>query len=109
MRKAEEEARHAKTPDVEPEAGAGGKGGGDGKKTKPKREMKCGEFGKYGELKKKTGDGKIDRGHIPSKAAWKARAQKLNFGKPLSEVQKRSIVGERKGISACISAYIKNG
>ncbi|MBB3195370.1 PAAR-like domain-containing protein [Roseateles terrae] len=106
LRKAEEEARHAKKPDVEPEAGAGGKGGGDGKKTKPKKKMKCGEFGKYGDLKKKTGDGKFDRDHIPSKAALKARAKKLNGGVQLTDEQERVIENWGNSIAIPRRAHI---
>lgn len=106
LRKAEEEARHAKKPESEPEAGSGGKGGGDGKKTKPKKKMKCGEFGKYGDLKKKTGDGKLDRDHIPSKAALKARAQKLNGGEELNPKQERAIENWGNSIAIPRQAHI---
>lgn len=106
LRKAEEEARHAKKPDTEPQAGSGGKGGGDGKKTKPKKKMKCGEFGKYGDLKKKTGDGKLDRDHIPSKAALKARARKLNGGRALNAKQERAIEGWGNAIAIPRQAHI---
>jgi hypothetical protein len=43
---------------------------------KKKKEMKCGENGKYGDLKKKTGKGQFDRDHVPSKAALKEFARK---------------------------------
>ncbi|MFT3818408.1 MAG: hypothetical protein QM750_12365 [Rubrivivax sp.] len=65
---------------------AGGNGGG---KDKGKKKLKCGESGKYGDLKKKTGDGKFDRDHIPSKAALKARAEEL-LG-PLGAAEKAAI------------------
>lgn len=53
------------------------KEGKDGAKVKKKGKLKCGEYGKYGALKKKTGGGKLDRDHVPSKAALKERATEL--------------------------------
>ena len=38
-------------------------------------KLKCGELGNYGEQKGRTGEGKYDRDHIPSKAALKERAK----------------------------------
>lgn len=61
--------------------------GGKDKKAK----LKCGEYGKFGELKKKTGDNKFDRDHIPSKAALKERARELNGGRDLSKAQQNAI------------------
>ena len=61
-----------------------------GKDKKTKKKMKCGEHGKYGDLKKKTGDGKFDRDHIPSKAALKKRAEAL-LGRELKESEKKAI------------------
>jgi hypothetical protein len=40
-------------------------------------DMKCGENGKYGDLLNKTADGKLDRDHVPSKAALKRAAEKI--------------------------------
>jgi len=57
---------------------------------KPKKKMKCGEYGKYGELKKKTGEGKFDRDHIPSKSALKKKAEEL-AGEALTPAQERAI------------------
>ncbi len=90
---------------VEQETAAAGKGksegkGKDGKKVKPKKKMKCGEYGKYGDLKKKTGEGKFDRDHIPSKAALKERARELNGGRRLSDTRERAI--EKWGNSIAI-------
>lgn len=42
-----------------------------------KGKMNCGEDGKYGDLLKKTGDGKLDRDHVPSKAALKQTARQI--------------------------------
>lgn len=42
-----------------------------------KGKLNCGEDGKYGDLLKKTGDGKFDRDHVPSKAALKQTARKI--------------------------------
>lgn len=76
-----------------------GKGGGKGpgntagkhkaKKAK-KQKLKCGEHGKYGDLKKKTGNNKFDRDHIPSKAALKARAEAI-LGRRLTAAQASAI------------------
>jgi hypothetical protein len=80
-----------KKPKAEPEVPPKAKDEGtDGKKVKPKKKMKCGESGTYGDLKKKTGEGKFDRDHIPSKAALKARAKALQRGK-LSKAQEAAI------------------
>ncbi|WP_232522656.1 hypothetical protein, partial [Chitinibacter sp. GC72] len=77
------------------------KKGKKGGQTKPKKKMKCGEYGKYGELQKKTGDNKFDRDHIPSKAALKERAQSLlKEGRELSSAQKKAI--EKWGDSIAI-------
>ncbi len=62
---------------------SGGKGKGN-------KKLKCGEYGKYGELKKKNGGGKFDRDHIPSKAALKARAEALKGGK-LTKAEAKAI------------------
>jgi uncharacterized Zn-binding protein involved in type VI secretion len=80
--RAEEAAKLQKIGDEAAEAKkaetASGTGKGkDGVKVKGKKKLKCGEYGKYGDLKKKTGDGKFDRDHIPSKAALKKRATSL--------------------------------
>lgn len=89
LKKAEEEAPHAKKADEE--ATDAGKGE-DGAKVKGKKKLKCGEYGKYGDLKKKTGDGKFDRDHVPSKAALKERAESLlDEGEKLSSAQKKAI------------------
>ncbi len=42
-----------------------------------KKKLDCGEDGSYGDLKKKTGDNKFDRDHIPSKAALQKAADDL--------------------------------
>jgi hypothetical protein len=71
--------------------GGGGRKGKKAKKKK-KKEMKCGENGKYGDLKKKTGKGKFDRDHVPSKAALKSFARKeCNGGAELCKLQKKAI------------------
>lgn len=65
-------------------------------------ELDCGEMGTYGDQKKRTGKGKYHRDHIPSKAALKKRAQKLNRGKPLSKAQQTAI--DNAGLSIVIPA-----
>lgn len=62
----------------------------DGSKSAGKKKLKCGEYGRYGDLKKKTGEGKFDRDHIPSKAALKARAADLK-GAPLTKAEASAI------------------
>ena len=70
---------------------AKGKGGKGRKKKKQKDKMKCGESGKYGDLKKKTGDNKFDRDHVPSKASLKERARNLNDGDKLCAKQAQAV------------------
>ena len=60
-------------------------------KAKNKPKLKCGEGGKYGDLKKKTGKGKLDRDHIPSKAALQEKAKQLNGGVDLKDSQIKKI------------------
>jgi hypothetical protein len=69
-------------------ADVAGNKGGHGKK---KGKMKCGEGGPYGDLKKKTGEGKYDRDHIPSKAALLEKAKALNNGTKLTPAQVKKI------------------
>ncbi|WP_223669845.1 PAAR-like domain-containing protein [Kangiella shandongensis] len=67
---------------------------GDGKKKKgSKKKLKCGEKNSYKNLKKKTGGGKFDRDHVPSKAALKKRAEMIlaKRGKRLSSEQAKAI------------------
>jgi hypothetical protein len=67
------------------------KGKGDTQiKQKKKKLMECAEKGKYGDLKKKTGNGKLDRDHIPSKEALKRRAEKIK-GKELTPAEAKAI------------------
>lgn len=68
--------------------------------------MKCGEYGKYGKLKQKTGEGKLDRDHIPSKAALKARAKELNLGEKLSKAQEKAIDNFGNAIAIPKQAHI---
>ena len=62
-----------------------------GGKDKGKKKLECGDYGRFGDLKKKTGDNKFDRDHIPSKAALKERARELNGGRDLSKAQQSAI------------------
>jgi hypothetical protein len=59
-------------------------------KQKKKKLMECAEKGRYGDLKKKTGEGKFDRDHIPSKEALKRRAEKIK-GKELTPAEAKAI------------------
>jgi hypothetical protein len=71
--------------------GKGKKGTGKKGKRRKKKQMKCGESGSYGDLKKKTGKGKFDRDHVPSKGALKEKAKQLNGGQKLCEAQKKAV------------------
>lgn len=87
-------------------AEAGGKGGKGGK-VKSKKKMKCGEYGRYGKQKQKTGEGKFDRDHIPSKAALKERAKTLlPKGKKLSPKQAKAIDNWGETIAVPRQAHI---
>lgn len=70
-----------------------------GGKSKGRKKLKCGEYGKYGDLKRKNGKGKYDRDHIPSKAALKARAEALK-GEKLTKAEAQAI--ERWGNSIAV-------
>lgn len=71
--------------------GKGAKGKG-AKKKKKKDKLKCGDSGKYGDLQKRTGGGKFDRDHVPSKAALKEFARKtLRGGRALCKRQASAI------------------
>jgi len=77
-----------------PEAPSTGPKKADGKNggySKGKAKLKCGEGGTYKDLNKKTGGGKFDRDHIPSKSALKERARQLNDGKKLSPARQKAI------------------
>jgi len=76
-----------------------------GKDKKTKKKMKCGEHGKYGDLKKKTGGGKFDRDHIPSKAALKKRAEAL-LGRELKDSEKKAIDAAGDAIAIPRQAHI---
>jgi hypothetical protein len=79
----------------------------DGMKSAGKKKMKCGEYGRYGKLKQKTGDGNFDRDHIPSKAALKQRAQALlPKGKELSPKQAKAIDDWGEAIAIPRQAHI---
>ena len=88
------------------EAGKAKGKGKNGGKSKAKKKLKCGEYGKYGDLKKKTGGGKFDRDHIPSKAALKERARSLNDGAELSPAQQKAIDNWGSSIAIPRQAHI---
>lgn len=46
-------------------------------RVKKKNKLKCGDLDQYGVQKQKTGNGKYDRDHVPSKAALKEKAREL--------------------------------
>lgn len=71
-----------------------------GAKGKGRKKLKCGEYGNFGELKKKIGKGKYDCDHIPSKAALKSRAEFLK-GDKLTKEEAKTI--ERWGNSIAVS------
>jgi hypothetical protein len=89
---AKEAAEKAAKEAAEKEAKAAKKADGkDGAKDKGKKKLKCGDSGKYGDLKKTTGSGKFDRDHIPSKAALKERAKEL-----LGDLNKKQLAAIEK-------------
>jgi uncharacterized Zn-binding protein involved in type VI secretion len=69
-------------------------------------ELDCGEHGTYGKQKERTGGGKYHRDHIPSKAALKERAKKLNGGS-ISAAQATAI--ENGAMSVVIPASAHQG
>jgi hypothetical protein len=77
--KATDAAQAAKRADDVPTSGGKppGKDSGGKGKGKSKKKLDCGEGGSYADLLKKTGDGKYDRDHIPSKKAMIERARQL--------------------------------
>lgn len=77
----------------------------NGGKNKGSKKLKCGDYGKYGELKKKNGDGKFDRDHIPSKAALKARAEGLK-GEKLTKAEAKAIDSWGNSIAVPRQAHI---
>jgi hypothetical protein len=61
------------------------------KKVRP--PLDCGEAGPYKELQKKTGEGKYDRDHVPSKSALKEAGQRIadSMGVPFTESMRTTI------------------
>ena len=59
-------------------------------------KMNCGEDGKYGDLLKKSGDNKLDRDHVPSKAALQEAARNIidEYKIQLSDEQIASLFGK---------------
>jgi len=59
-------------------------------------KMNCGEDGKYGDMLKKSGDNKLDRDHVPSKAALKEAAQNIidDYKIKLSDAQIAALFGK---------------
>lgn len=80
-------------------------GGQKDTQVKKKKKLKCGEYGKYGKLKQKTGEGKLDRDHIPSKAALKTKAEEIK-GAPLSKAEKSAIDNAADTIAIPRQAHI---
>ena len=70
-------------------------------------KLKVGKVDTYKNLKKKTGDGTIDRDHIPSKAALIKRAEELK-GKKLTPAEKKRIINESQAITVKKEVH-KNG
>ncbi len=66
-----------------------------------KGKMNCGEGGNYGDMLKKTGDGKLDRDHVPSKAALQEAAKNLidEYGIDLTKTQLSALFGDNGLIS----------
>ena len=53
------------------------KEGEDGAKSEGEDKLKCGDSGSYGDLLKQSGGNKLDRDHVPSKAALKEIARRI--------------------------------
>lgn len=66
-----------------------------------KDTMNCGDNGKYGDMLNKTGDGKFDRDHVPSKAALQEAARQLirKLKIALSDDQMAALFGDKGLIS----------
>ena len=102
-REAEEAAAKKAAEEAAAKVNKGKKGGKD----KGKKKLKCGQYGKYGDLKKQSGDNKFDRDHIPSKAALKERAKSLlPPGKKLTESQAKAIDKAGEAIAIPKQAHI---
>ncbi len=76
--------------------------GTDGGDVKGKAKLGCGEAGSYGDLQKKTGKGKYDRDHIPSKAALLKRAE---MTRSLTSAEKSAIIRAAESIAIPKSAH----
>ncbi|AJX16044.1 hypothetical protein WJ95_31755 [Burkholderia ubonensis] len=100
------EKQGAKETEHEGGAGSEPSKGQERNKVQKKKKMKCGEYGRYSKLKKKTGENKFDRDHIPSKAALKERAKFLNDGQDLSAAQKKAIDDWGEAIAIPRQAHI---
>jgi protein-tyrosine-phosphatase len=89
-KEAAEKAAKEKAEKEAAEAAAKKKGGKDKGK---KKKLDCGELGTYGDRKKRIGDNKYDRDHVPSKGALKERAAAIakERGEKLSEAQAKAI------------------
>jgi uncharacterized Zn-binding protein involved in type VI secretion len=61
-------------------------------------KMEVGEVDTYGNLKTKTGEGLLDRDHMPSKAALKERAEQLK-GEPLTPAEARRIENQGQTVA----------
>jgi RHS repeat-associated protein len=75
------------------------KAGGKKRSGPKKKQLKPGERGSYKDLKKKTGKGKMDRDHIPSKAALIKRAEKIKGDIPLTPKQRNRIIEESETVA----------
>lgn len=66
-----------------------------------KGTMNCGDNGKYGDMLNKTGDGKLDRDHVPSKAALQEAARQLieDLKIGLTKAQEAALFGDKGLIS----------
>jgi hypothetical protein len=63
-------------------------------------ELNCGDLSAYGHQKDVTGDGTIDRDHIPSKKALLQKAEEMVYPKALSQFHKDAIVNS--ALSICV-------
>jgi len=64
----------------------------------PVKKLEVGKVEGYGESKRTTGDGTIDRDHMPSKAALIRRAEVLK-GEPLTKAERNAIINDADSIN----------
>ncbi len=67
-------------------------------------ELKCGELSAYGHQKDVTGDGTVDRDHVPSKKALLQKAEEMIYPKKLTQFHHDAIVNS--ALSICVPSSL---